>query len=83
MKTVNLCDFGDILIYSKELGYSWNEAHEYLVNADIYEDIVYVKDVVADGVFFDKNEHVEARMIISGFAKKHNVEEFYIAPKGW
>lgn len=35
MKKVNLADFGDLLSCAEKNGYSWNGAHEILVNDEI------------------------------------------------
>ena len=74
-----LVDFSELLEHSQDLGFTWNEAHELLVKADIYVGSIN-KDWYTDA-FSKSDEHVDAKNILKSFMKKYNLTEFYITPK--
>ena len=80
MKTISICDFSDVLFYAEKMGFFWNQAHELLVNAELYIGHITNEDYL-DGYNFMGNEHTEARNIIKSFMEHHKIEEFYITPK--
>lgn len=76
-KGVNLCDFGDILSHAERLGYGWNQAHAILDNYYPYHGEYYV---CLAKVEQDENE--DAKKILVSYFERHQIEDFYIKPKG-
>lgn len=75
----NVCDFGDILSHAETLGYSWNGAHELLDDIYPYHG---VSNVYVDEITEEEGYNADTIKIVHSYAKKHNVDEFQINPKG-
>ncbi len=79
-KNVTLVDFSDVLSIAESVGYSWNQAHDILVNDNIcpmYE-INQFDYYVSD---FDEKENPygyseDTLKIMNAFCKSNNLEEF-------
>jgi len=38
MRTVNIVDFCELLSHGEKIGFSWNEAHQFLIDDNIIDD---------------------------------------------
>lgn len=82
MKQVNLADFGDLLSCAAKNGYSWNGAHEILVNDDIPPmnesptSEYYLSDLgdTVQDCQYDWSE--DTWKILKAFFEQENVEQF-------
>jgi hypothetical protein len=85
MKKVNLADFGDLLSCAEKNGYSWNQAHEILVNDDIppmNESPTldyYLSDVGAEGESCAYDWSDDTRKIMRAFFQQENIKEFTLS----
>ncbi len=81
MKKTNVCEFGDILYCAEKLGYSWNQAHKILVNAD-YCAMYGAQSVYKSDITEEECPDEDVRKILLAFFEQEQVNEFIILPKG-
>ena len=80
IKNMTLINFSDLLDFATCLGYTYNNAHDLLVNAKLH--IGYLSsDHYGDTAYNLPHEHTEARSILKQFMQKHQISELYITHK--
>jgi hypothetical protein len=79
MKTITTIGFDELLSHAEKMGYYWNQAHDLLVDADIFVGQIYT-DHYKD-CFSGENEHVDAKKILKSFMDEYDLKELYITPK--
>lgn len=80
LKKISICHFCDILDHGVKMGFFYNQAHDLMVEADLYVGYL-CKDHYSDNAYCEPHEHVEARNILKSFMALHQVDEIYVTPK--
>jgi hypothetical protein len=77
MKNVMLVDFSELLAYSTELGYHWNQAHDILIKGlPITPEAYGLLNIEIDEM--EELESEDTKKIVLGFMKDNRLYDFYL-----